>query len=194
MLVQNVIDIAASPVLLSGASLDGMNFAQSYFKESNVLVVLKGRRDEFSNLGDLKNNPNFIIGNLGYFSLISKRYFHYARSVEIQDFMHISHALDEGIIDAMYWGKSQAIAYCTKNPEYVVIDYGESIGHSYLAFPVKFDAFAFIFFLNSWIKQLEGEGFNKKQYDYWMLGHPPDTKKNRWSLLKEISRKRNSSL
>jgi len=188
MLETNVIDIAASPVLLSAASRRGMNFAQFYFQQRNVLIVLRERRSEFSSLKSLQNNPNLILGNLSYFSLISKRFFPLAKGVEIIDSWHISHALNEGIIDAMYWEIAQAKAFCKRNPEYIVMDYGDSIGKSFLAFPLNFNAFAFIFYLNSWIDLARNRGFDKEMYEYWMLGHPPVDTKVRWSLLKEAIR------
>lgn len=189
MLENNVIDIATSPVLLSAASRRGMNFPQFYFQQRNVLLVLRERKGEFYNLKSLQNNPNLIIGNLGYFQIISKRYFPFAKSVEIIDSWHISHALDEGIIDAMYWELAQAQEFCKRNPEYIVMDYGGTIGDTFLAFPVKFNAFAFIFYLNSWINLAHNRGFDKEMYEYWMLGHPPVTKRVRWSLLDLIRKK-----
>ncbi|MCB1067767.1 MAG: cation:dicarboxylase symporter family transporter [Simkania sp.] len=189
MLENNIIDIAASPVLLSAAGRRGMNFPQFYFQQRNVFIVLRQRKNEFINLKSLQDNPNLIIGNLGYFELISEQYFPFAKNVEIIDSWHISHALDEGIIDAMYWELELAQEYCKRNPEYIVIDYGNAIGDTYLAFPVKFNAFAFIFYLNSWINLAHDQGFDKQMYEYWMLGHPPVLKRTRWNILDLIRNK-----
>lgn len=187
MLAHNIIDIAASPVLLSGASRKGMNFPQFYFQQENVLVVLRERRSEFRDLKKLEKNSNLTLGNLGFFSLISQRHFPEANSVQVVDSWHIAHALDQGIIDAMYWEKAQAVSFCERNPQFVVMDYGDQIGNAYLAFPVKFNAFAFIFYLNSWVDLAHRRGFDKTQYNYWMLGHPPTVREPRWSILRQIT-------
>lgn len=86
----------------------------------------------------------------------------------------------------MLWTKEQGMEYCCSHPEYVVIEYGPNAGASYLSYPVKYQAFAFIFFLNRWLAIQEHISFKKEQYDYWVDGDPPEKKEPRWSLIRKV--------
>jgi len=186
MLEESIIDIAAFPALFSAPSHSGVAFGQFYFHERNVLIVPRKHKNVFLNLEKLQKNRHLTIGTLGHFSVFSKRHFPLAQNHEIKDIWHIISDLEENAVDTVYWEKSQAEAFCRKNPNYVVIDYGKQIGETYLAFPVKFNAFDFIFYLNSWIHLAHDQGFDKQMYEYWMLGHPPERKNTRWSLIKAL--------
>ena len=126
------------------------------------------------------------MGVLGFYMEILNQVLPKAKSLSIQHVMHIEPYLKEGKIDAMLWTLEQGLDYCRTHPDYVVIQYGDLIGDSFLAYPVKYDAFAFIFFLNRWLTIQEHIGFKKQQYDYWMLGEEPKEESSRWSLLRNV--------
>lgn len=182
----NLFDIAMSPVLLSEATVANMNFPHYYLSTPNVLIVPRNRKDEFTNFYHLQESPYLVIGVLGHYQEILRRVLPKAKAFSIENIEEIDTLLTEGFIDAMFWTYEQGIDYCLTHPDYVTIKYGDISGDSFLAFPVKFDAFAFIFFLNRWLTIQEHIGFKKTQYDYWMLGEPPYKDAPRWSLLRNV--------
>ncbi|WP_194847148.1 hypothetical protein [Candidatus Neptunochlamydia vexilliferae] len=86
----------------------------------------------------------------------------------------------------MIWKKEAGIGYCRTHLDYVVIDYGPQAGTSYLAYPIKYNAFAFLFFLNRWLTIQENSGFKKEQYEYWMNGCPPLKSEGRWNIIRNV--------
>ncbi|MCB1107941.1 MAG: cation:dicarboxylase symporter family transporter [Chlamydiia bacterium] len=182
----NSIDIAMSPILLADAKAGSLNFPHYYLSTPNVLIVSRMRKEEFRNFQDLKKNPYLTIGVIGFYQEVLDRILPKAQAVPVEHIEHINHLLTTGKIDAVFWTKEQGIEYCRSHPDYVVMDYGSQAGNSFLAYPVKYDAFAFIFFLNRWMTIQENIGFSKEQYQYWMLGQPPQKKEPRWSLMRNV--------
>lgn len=172
----NVFDIAMSPVLLAEATVLNMNFPRYYLTTPNVMIVPRSRKYEFEDFNRLKENPYLVIGVIGFYKEIVSRILPKSQSIQIDHIENIDSYLSKGEIDAMFWTKEQGMEYCRNNPDYVVIEYGPQAGTSYLAYPVKFNAFAFIFFLNRWMTIQEHIGFKKEQYQYWMQGQPPREK------------------
>lgn len=182
----NIFDIAMSPVLLAEATITGMNFPHYYLTTHNVMIVPRSRREEFEDFDDLQTNPYLAIGVIGAYGEILNRILPEAQVVKIDHIDNIDSYLSKGIIDAMLWTKEQGMEYCRNNPDYVVVEYGPQAGASYLAYPVKFKAFAFIFFLDRWMTIQEHIGFKKEQYQYWMQGQPPEKKEPRWSIVRNV--------
>lgn len=182
----NHFDIAMGPILLSEATVRNMNFPHYYLMTPNVMVVPRSRKDEFRNFKNLQKNPYLVIGVMGLYAEILNRILPMAQTVQVDYIDHIDNYMTQGKFDALFWTKELAMDYCRSHPEYVVIDYGEQAGSSYLAYPVKNDAFAFIFFLNRWLEIQEHIGFKKEQYDYWINGQSPTKSEPRWSLIRNV--------
>jgi len=182
----NFFDIAMSPVLLAEATAQNMNFPHYYLKTPNVMIVPRSRRKEFQNFDKLKKNPYLVIGVLGFYKEILNRVLPMAQSIQIDHIDNIGTYLTTGEIDGLFWTKDQGMEYCRANPDYVVIEYGSEAGNSFLAYPVKYNAFAFIFFLDRWMTIQDHIGFKKEQYQYWMQGQPPEKKEPRWSLIRNV--------
>lgn len=182
----NTIDIAMSPVLLSEATVANMNFPHYYLSTPNVLIVPRNRKDEFKNFYHLQKNPYLVVGVVGFYGEVLRRVLPKAKPFKVEDIEALDNYLTEGRIDAMLWTLEQGLDYCRTHPEYITIQYGDLAGDTFLAYPVKYDAFAFIFFLNRWLTITEHVGFKKEQYDYWVLGHPPQKDIPRWSLIRNV--------
>ncbi|MCB1071809.1 MAG: cation:dicarboxylase symporter family transporter [Chlamydiia bacterium] len=185
-LAHNHFDIAVGPILLAGATVRNMNFPHYYLMTSNVMVVPRSRKDEFRNFDRLKKNPYLVIGVIGFYDEILNRILPMAQTVPVDHIERIEDYLTQGKFDALFWTKELGMEYCRSHPEYVVIDYATEAGSSYLSYPVKYDAFAFIFFLNRWLQIQEHIGFKKEQYNYWVNGQSPMKKEPRWSLIRNV--------
>lgn len=186
MLRDNLFDIAMSPVLLAEATVGNMNFPHYYLTSPNVFIVPREKKEDYHDFNHMKENPYLVVGVMGFYKEVLNRILPNAESFSIDQMDRIKSFMTSGQIDAMLWTKEQALDYCRKNPEYVVVDYGEQGGFSYLAYPVKYDALAFIFFLNRWMTIQEHIGFKKEQYQYWMNGQPPEKRTPRWSVIRNV--------
>lgn len=182
----NQIDIAMSPILLSEATVKDMNFPHYYLMTPNVLIVPKSRKEEFRNFDHIRQNPYLVIGVIGFYKEILGRILPNAQSVQIDHIDKIDAFLTEGQVDGILWTKEQGLEYCRSHPEYVVVEYGSNAGASYLSYPVKYEAFGFIFFLDRWLAIQEHIGFKKEQYDYWVDGNAPEKREPRWSLIRNV--------
>lgn len=185
-LANNHFDIAAGPILLAGATLRNMNFPHYYLMTANVMLVPRSRKDEFRDFNRLKENPYLVIGVIGFYKEVLNRILPMAQTVPVDHIDRIEDYLTQGKFDALFWTKELAMEYCRTHPEYVVIDYGAQFGSSFLSYPVKYDAYAFIFFLNRWLAIQEHIGFKKEQYNYWVNGQSPEKKEPRWSLIRNV--------
>ncbi len=185
-LTSGYVDIAMAPVLLSEGTVGGMSFSHYYLTTPNVLIVPRSKKDNFLNFEDLKKNRHLTIGVPGFYKEILKQILPEAENVQLTRLEEISSLLQSGKVDAVIWTREEGIGYCRSHLDYVVIDYGDQAGTSYLAYPIKYNAFAFLFFLNRWLTIQENSGFKEEQYGYWMGGRPPLKPEGRWSLIRDV--------
>lgn len=182
----NLIDIAMSPIILSETTLKDMNFPHYYLTTPNVLIIPRSRKEEFHNFDRIQQNPFLVIGVIGLHKETLSRILPQAQSLQIEFIDKIDEYLTQGQVDAILWTKEQGLEYCRSHPEYVVMEYGSNTGTSYLSYPVKYEAFGFIFFLDRWLGIQEHIGFKTEQTNYWFDDDPPEKKQPRWSLIRNV--------
>lgn len=185
-LVQNYFDIGVGPILLAGSTARTMNFPHYYLETPNIMIVPRSRKEQFRNFERLKENPYLVIGAIAFYEELLNQMFPMAQVVSIDHIYRIEDYLTQGKIDAFFWTKELGMEYCRTHPEYVVIDFGAKAGSSYLSYPVRYNAFGFIFFLNRWLQIQDHIGFKEEQYNYWVNGESPVKKEPRWSLIRNV--------
>ncbi len=178
----NQFDIAMAPVQLSTNVMRDIAFTEYYLTSPVVLVVKREKQDLFTNLDEVKKNPNLsIAGFINYFK-IAKESFPLAKHVEITTI----EGLKKLPVEAFVWSKIEAVAFARENKNFVVVEYGQKLGNEYFSYPVKVGADHFRGFLNQWLTLQQNIGFTDKQYDYWMDGEIPQTKTPRWSIIRNV--------
>lgn len=181
-LLNGVFDIGMSSIIVSEERLLQMQFTAPYLQDNNVLVVPRAKKKEFLHLKTLAQNKNITIGAAGAYFDLAKRTFPNATVIKM---LNIDPFL-KGEFDAIVWAQTTAMIWCLSHPEFVAIDYGDAIGVSYFAYPIREHAVDFGFFLNSWLILKENSGFKTNMQSYWLRGIPPGPRAPRWSILHNV--------
>lgn len=177
-----IFDIAMSSIIMSEERLLEMEFTFPYLQDNNVLVVRRTNKKPFLHLKGVQELKNIKIGAAGAHFEIAKRTFPNATVIKILDIEPFL----KGELDALVWAGTTAMIWCLSHPEYVAIDYGDAIGISYFAYPIREHAIDFGFFLNSWLILKENSGFKNDMKSYWLNGIPPGGRTPRWSILHNV--------
>ncbi len=181
-LIAGEFDIGMSSFLMTENRLKTMEFSlPSYKEEENVLVIPRAKKSEFMNLKNIQDR-NLKILTRGAYKEIAEKYFPNAQVISFHGFS----PLRKGEVDACLWSRTSGFIWCILNPEFIVVDYGDSLGKSYIAYPFRENALAFASFLDNWLKVKEQIGFKKKMIEYWIQGLPPEKSQPRWSVLKDV--------
>ena len=137
-------------------------------------------------LEKLQERKNLILGGLGYFQQKAAHYFPLSQTRLLNFETNFENAFESKEIDALFWSKELALAYCIEHPNMVVIDFSGGLGSGFLSYPVKDDTFNLMSFINSWMAIQRSNGFEHVQYMYWMIGKNALPPPPRWSILGEV--------
>ncbi len=181
-LTHGIFDIGMSSIIMNEQRLLQMQFSFPYFEDNNILVVARSKKKPFLSLKTAQETKGLKIGAGGAQFDIAKQNFPNAEIIDI----HSTEGFLKGEFDAIMWSQTTAIIWCLSHPDYVVIDYGDQIGKSYFAYPIRQHAIDFGFFLNNWLSLKEQSGFKKDMKNYWIHGIPPSARKPRWSILRNV--------
>jgi ABC-type amino acid transport substrate-binding protein len=175
-------DVGMSSFVMTENRLKTIQFTQpSYQEEDNVLIIPRSRKNEFMDLNNIRALDLKILTR-GVYKGIAEKYFSKATILSGQDLS----LLKNREVDACFWARTSGFIWCILNPEFIVMDYGPSLGKAYIAYPFRENAFAFASFMNNWLKVKEQVGFKKKMREYWIQGLPPERRPSRWSILKDM--------
>jgi proton glutamate symport protein len=174
-------DIAMCAIIMNESRLREVEFSTTYADQVNVLVVPIAKKNQFLDLGKVRNTPLLITADGAYKEIIP-RHFPKATLVPFAGF----DKFEAGNADALLWSKLDAVIWCLDHPEYVVIDYGDRIGRRYFAYPIKNGALPFLQFLNSWLYLKQEQGFQDQMTKYWIDGITPKSQQPRWSVIRDV--------
>ncbi len=181
-LFTGVFDIGMSSLIMSEERLLQMQFTSPYLQDNNVLIVPRAKKKQFLHLKEVQALNGIKIGAAGALFEIAKRNFPNANVVKMPNIKSFL----EGEYEAILWSGTTAMIWCLSHPEFVSIDYGNEIGVSYFAYPIRQHATDFAFFLNNWLTLKQQSGFKKNMEGYWLHGTLPGQRPPRWSILRNV--------
>ena len=179
-------DIAMSAIVVTEERLTEMNFVKSYIEQNNVLIVPLRKKDQFLKLEELVERKDLKIGGEGAYYGSIHMHFPFAKPIYLQSFKD----LEDGRVDAVLWCYLSAFVWCLNHPEYTIIDYQGNLGKHFFSYAVAQGSEDWKSFLQNWLSLKEESGFTQTMYDYWILGHPPEVREKRWSILSKILERR----
>lgn len=179
-------DIAMASMIMNEDRIKTMEFTASYKEEDFVLVVPAAHRDRFFDLDRLQKNASLKLIAYGALASPAHRYFPLASIQTMENYDPLLEALLQEKVDASFWTRTQAIAWCSSHTDFIPIDYGGAIGRCLFAYPVKFGAFAWASFLNHWLSLKRQDGFQAAMYRYWIKGEAAERTEPRWSILRNV--------
>jgi Na+/H+-dicarboxylate symporter len=172
-------DIAMSAIVVTEGRLTEMNFVKPYIEQNNVLIVPLSNKNKFLKLEELVERKDLKIGGEGaYYNSIGV-HFPFAKPVYLQSFKD----LEDCKVDAVLWCYLSAFVWCLNHPEFTIIDYQGNLGKHFFSYAVAQGSDDWRSFLQNWLSLKDESGFTQTMYDYWILGHPPETEQKRWSIL-----------
>lgn len=175
-------DIAMSGLIMDEGRLPYMLFSNPYEEQNNVLIVPYDKRGQYSNLESVQKDSSLTIGVIGEYFEIAKRHFPNGKIVRIHHLEEIKKVSVDVIMAPFFEG----VIWCLDHPQYVVINFEDLIGKQYFAYPIYIDGFSWKSFVNNWLYLKKQSGFANKQREYWMEGKKPESKGERWSIMKDI--------
>ncbi len=89
-------------------------------------------------------------------------------------------------VDCCIWSRTSGLVWCYSHPEFIAMDYGASLGKTYLGYPIPATSVNLDSFLNNWLKIKEESGFKQEMLNYWIIGQVPEKKTPRWSILRDL--------
>lgn len=187
LLIDGSIDIVIGGQVITPLRATKVSFSDSYAYHTAGLLLTDAKRDDFSDLYNIKEMDDLTIGvGIGqYYSRIAKNIFSHAKTEPIDDIrLFLKGKYPE--VDAVLYSTEVASAWSMLYPEFsAVIPKGMSF-KAPIGFIVPKRQTDYVEFLNTWLVLKEENGFKKRVYDYWILGHNPKAKKPRWSIMKNV--------
>ncbi|MGB0937264.1 MAG: cation:dicarboxylate symporter family transporter [Colwellia sp.] len=162
-------------------------FSDSYAYHTAGLLLTDAKRDQFASLYEIQMMENFTIGvsKSDYYRRIVEKMLPKANIVLVED-IRLFLKGKQPKIDAVLYSAEVASAWSMLYPEFsVVIPEGLSF-KAPIGFIVPKGEVDYVEFINTWLVLKEENAFQKKVYNYWILGHNPKAKKPRWSIMKNV--------
>ncbi|GAB4185425.1 MAG: cation:dicarboxylase symporter family transporter [Simkaniaceae bacterium] len=186
-LTKGYFDIAMAPVLVSPDNIRGFPTTQSYFDSPNVLVVRAKDKENFSSYSKIQGK-SFTLGLFYGFEMYASQYLPKAKVKNIESINAIQH---DHNIKAIMIPKIEALIFCRKYPEFIIMDYGQQLGKPFFSYAVRMRSggqapMNFLGLFEKWYEFIEQEGFVQEQKDYWINGKIPLKQKPRWSIMSNV--------
>ena len=188
-LLANKFDIAIGGIYVSGDRLRKVSFSTPYIKSPLAFLISPKDHDQFVNATQIRSIPNLRIGlfNDPVLKPLIQRNFPNAKLVIFPNFnQYIGKAFAENQIDAAIWTHIQAQNWALGHPPYTAITPKQISTPLLMAYMVNKNSPEFLSYLNYWLRLKQADGFSKKIYSQWILVHPIQDKKPRWSVIRNV--------
>ncbi|QBG35612.1 cation:dicarboxylate symporter family transporter [Litorilituus sediminis] len=187
LLANGSVDITIGGKIITPLRALKVAFSDSYTYHTAGLLISDSKRDDFADVYDIKEMKklNLGIGNSKYYSEAVKEYFPNATLTPVTSVRNFLKGKYEGV-DALIFSTEAGSAWAMLYPNYsAVIPKGMKL-RAPVGFTLPKGQLEYVAFINTWLKLKEENGFQKKVYDYWILGENPKAKKPRWSVMKDV--------
>jgi Na+/H+-dicarboxylate symporter/ABC-type amino acid transport substrate-binding protein len=180
-------DIVMSAVMVDSARLDAMKFTDPYVTVHMSFVVPDERKQEFTQLSDVKKMSNLRVAVFNNTALVGV-----ATRLLPQATIVPTDAKEEFFVekraDALFIPAEEGYTMTMLYPFYdvAIIEPNTSYEMMYGYAVAMNSSDTFLMGLNYWLK-MEGEyGKLEQKYDYWILGKNAVSTKPRWSVVRNV--------
>lgn len=181
-LLRGAYDIGMCSINMSEGRLRAMDFTFPYYQDNNVVLVPVAKKHPFLSFQAVQEMSGLKIGATGAQVAIAQQSFPKATLIDMPNELPFL----AGEVDLYVWSETMGKVWCLTHNQFVAINYGEQLGKSYFAYPIREHATDFGFFLNNWLNLKEQSGFKKAMSDYWIEGISPNQRPPRWSILRNV--------
>jgi Na+/H+-dicarboxylate symporter len=181
-------------IIMSCTSVEPERFLETrlskpYMKTTLAFVVPVSTKKKFFSIEKLSKRTSLKIAVLDG-SSYAKHLQNALPNVEIVKVKSQKEFLEGDVsAAALLTSAEQGAAWTVIYPKYSVVIPNPIIHTDILAYPVIADDLTFLNFINYWLGMQKESGFQKKSYDYWILGKNKEPKEPRWCLLNYLKDK-----
>lgn len=187
LLANGSIDITIGGHIITPIRALSVKFTESYTYHTGGFLVPDNKRDEFSDLYEMKLMNNLKIGIIGspYYKNMVQQYLPNAELTQINNIRKFLKGQHEDV-DALLYSAEAGSAWSMLYPTYsVVIPKGMTI-KAPAGFALPKGQVGFVEYMNTWLQLKKQNGFQNRVYDYWILGKNPKARVPRWSVMKDV--------
>lgn len=175
-------DICMSAVVVTLNRFRSEEFSSPVMEQPLSLIV---PTDAVARFSDGAVPRDVTVGGIGAFAdPIGRRLFPQAHVVDIQD--KGLHALRDGEVSAVLWSRAQAEAWTSLHPGYQAVTAEPPTGTVTFAYALPAGSPESLHLVNYFLQAKKSDGFEKRQYDYWLNGELPDAPPPRWSVWHDV--------
>jgi len=162
-------------------------FSDAYAYHTVGLIVPDASRDKFSSITKVQNMQDlrFSAPNVAYYIDPLKKMFPKASFETIanpREYFRTKHKNTDAYIYSAEVGSAWTLLYPSFS---VVVPQGLKI-KAPIGFALPKGQLEFVQFVNTWLQLKEGNGFQQKVYDYWILGKNTKKSQPRWSVMHNV--------
>ena len=187
MLADGRIDIIVGGRIITPLRALDVAFSDHYIEKTVAFLVRDSRRDEFSSVKNIRLIKDLNIGleeSAYYRSFIAEMFPDATLTTVDGPRKYVKGRYPD--VDAMTYSAEAGSAWAMLYPNYSsVVAKGLKIKIP-VAFALPKGEQDFTLFVNTWLLLKKEGGYEKKVYDYWILGLNPGAKTPRWSVMRNV--------
>ncbi len=187
MLNDGRLDIMIGGIAITPKRAIDMAFSAPYAQHMLGFLVEDKRREDFENLNAVLKMPNLVLAveDIPYYNKPISQFFSNAQIVTLaspRSFVNGAHPE----IDAMVFPVEIASAWTLLYPEFSIVVPPKQNLRTPAGFAMPLGQSDYVDFVNTWLALKESNGYQKRLYNYWILGINPKAVKPRWSVMKNV--------
>ena len=186
-LVDGSVDITVGGRAITPERAINVAFSDPYTYHTAGFVLLDKRREDFVELEAITEMKQLNLGvsNNSYYLKMVRNLFPHATLTSIESPRKYFKGHYKNV-DAMVFSAETGTAWAMLYPEYSsIVPNGVKL-KAPVGFALPKGQQDYVQFINTWLKLKSVNGYQKKVYNYWILGQNPKARKIRWSVVRNV--------
>lgn len=187
LLADGSVDITVGGRAITPGRALSVAFSDPYTFHTAGFVLTDDRREEFASIDYINEMEqlNIGVGNNGYYKNIVQDMFPHASLIPVESPRKFLKGQYKEV-DALLFSAEAGAAWAMLYPNYSsIVPKGLKLKVP-VGLTLPKGQQDYVQFINTWLKLKEGNGYQQKVYDYWILGENPKARKVRWSVIRDV--------
>ncbi len=178
-------DIAMSGIWSTEERLKEPVMSRHYFLTPIALIVPSDRAAEFRDSDSINSIPNLRLATSNdriLYALVEKTF----PNAQITPIPNWDCLADNASVDGAVWTLEQASIWAAAHPGFTAVKPKNLGAVAVLAYLMPPNSPALFQFVDRWLFLKQEDGFEARQYNYWILGKPRTVQQPRWSIIRDV--------
>jgi Na+/H+-dicarboxylate symporter len=187
LLAEGNVDITVGGRAITPERALSVAFSDPYTYHTAGLVLTDDKREDFASIDYINEMEQFNlgVGDNDYYKNMVKNLFPHADLTAVESPRKFLKGHYEEV-DALLFSAEAGAAWAMLYPNYSsIVPKGLKLKVP-VGLTLPKGQQDYVQFINTWLKLKEGNGYQQKVYDYWILGENPKAKKVRWSVIRDV--------